>query len=309
MLRPSIGSAVLLGLRKQRMLASPTTVYVMLGEHCISHCAFCRQRAGSTDYLARVNWVPVEEDKFLKALEESREKYLRVCFQTLDYPGLVDDLVYIVPKVKEAAKKPVSVSIVPVSDEEMRDLREAGVDTLSIAIDGAGRDTFEKWKGAGVKNRFRWDTHWDALRRATEVFPAVSTHLIVGLGESDRDLVDAFFRCRDMGVSAALFAYTEGNVPYERYRTVQLVQHLVFSGALEKGDVEYRDGKIVNIKASIPDEVFEGVPFMTSGCPGCNRPFYNERPGGELYNYPYKPEKASVEKIIGEIKKYTGVPL
>ena len=26
--------------------------------------------------------------------------------------------------------------------------------------------------------------------------------------------------------------------------------------------------------------------FETSGCPGCNRPYYNERPGGMLYNYP-----------------------
>ena len=29
-----------------------------------------------------------------------------------------------------------------------------------------------------------------------------------------------------------------------------------------------------------------GEPFQTSGCPNCNRPFYNEQPGGILYNYP-----------------------
>jgi biotin synthase len=28
-----------------------------------------------------------------------------------------------------------------------------------------------------------------------------------------------------------------------------------------------------------------GEAFRTSGCPGCNRPFYNERPGGTIYNY------------------------
>jgi biotin synthase-related radical SAM superfamily protein len=26
--------------------------------------------------------------------------------------------------------------------------------------------------------------------------------------------------------------------------------------------------------------------FRTSGCPGCNRPFYNERATGPIYNYP-----------------------
>jgi len=26
--------------------------------------------------------------------------------------------------------------------------------------------------------------------------------------------------------------------------------------------------------------------LLTSGCPDCNRPFYNERPRGPMYNYP-----------------------
>jgi biotin synthase len=29
----------------------------------------------------------------------------------------------------------------------------------------------------------------------------------------------------------------------------------------------------------------DGDAFRTSGCPDCNRPFYNERPGGPMYNY------------------------
>jgi len=29
-----------------------------------------------------------------------------------------------------------------------------------------------------------------------------------------------------------------------------------------------------------------GEAFRTSGCKGCNRPFYNERPSGPMYNYP-----------------------
>jgi biotin synthase len=29
----------------------------------------------------------------------------------------------------------------------------------------------------------------------------------------------------------------------------------------------------------------DGEAFRTAGCPACNRPFYNERPGGTMYNY------------------------
>jgi len=45
-----------------------------------------------------------------------------------------------------------------------------------------------------------------------------------------------------------------------------------------------------------------GEPFVTSGCPGCNRPYYNEKPGGPLYNYPRQPlpeEISEIERQIG----------
>ncbi len=38
-------------------------------------------------------------------------------------------------------------------------------------------------------------------------------------------------------------------------------------------------------------------PFLTSGCKDCNRPFYNEKPSGPIYNYPKKPNKEELEKI------------
>ncbi|MCK4366835.1 MAG: hypothetical protein KAW84_02670, partial [Thermoplasmata archaeon] len=50
----------------------------------------------------------------------------------------------------------------------------------------------------------------------------------------------------------------------------------VLAGALEKGDA-----------------------FCTSGCPGCNRPFYNERPGCTPFNYP---ENLTEEQLAKEIR-------
>ncbi len=39
-------------------------------------------------------------------------------------------------------------------------------------------------------------------------------------------------------------------------------------------------------EATLVDLLAAGEAFRTSGCPDCNRPYYNERPGGPLYNYP-----------------------
>ncbi|MEM2915121.1 MAG: radical SAM protein, partial [Candidatus Bathyarchaeia archaeon] len=44
-----------------------------------------------------------------------------------------------------------------------------------------------------------------------------------------------------------------------------------------------------------------GEPFKTSGCPGCNRPYYNERPGGPIYNYPRKPTSKEISEIEKQI--------
>jgi len=46
-----------------------------------------------------------------------------------------------------------------------------------------------------------------------------------------------------------------------------------------------------------------GSPFQTSGCPGCNRPYYNEKPSGPIYNYPRsltREEKTEIKKQLGK---------
>jgi biotin synthase len=38
---------------------------------------------------------------------------------------------------------------------------------------------------------------------------------------------------------------------------------------------------------------------MTSGCPNCNRPYYNETPSGPILNYPFVPDKDALTGIMG----------
>jgi biotin synthase len=51
------------------------------------------------------------------------------------------------------------------------------------------------------------------------------------------------------------------------------------------------DGHILDFgiaKDSLAQAIDSGNPFLTPGCPDCNRPFYNEKPSGPIYNYPRK---------------------
>lgn len=306
-LHPSLGTAGSLGLKDVRMLAMPGTAYIMLGERCISNCAFCTQRREKrkVDRLSRVVWPKYPARDVITALRNSKEKFARICFQTLDYPQAVDDLISIMKKIRGIL--PVSVSMVPVSEEEMKDLKDAGIEYLSIALDAADREIFHRIKGYGVGNRFRWEDHWEALRRTVKIFGKGNTHLIVGLGESDRDLISTMIKLRDAGIYTALFAHTPvtcGKPPdIRRYRAIQLAHSLIYEKKWKR--FHFEDGKLRDLNADM--EILKDVmntAFLTSGCPGCNRPFYNERPGKELYNYPYLPERVLIEKAYLDAVDY-----
>jgi len=302
-IRLSYGTAVKMGLHRGKMLAEPTTAYVMLGEKCQSNCAFCAQRRESRkdNYLSRIIWpeYPVEVLKEIKG-------FSRICFQTLDYENVVEDLLSILPILPNI---PVSVSIVPIPREDMKKLKNAGVQIISIALDAANEEIFDRVKGSGVGNRFTWQGHWKALRDAVSIFGTANTHLIVGLGESDEDLVNVMFTLKNEKITTALFAYTPVQSGFQpdvgRYRAIQLVRFLIYRGY--EDFLKLENGKIVEIK--VPEEEKErlkrGLPFLTSGCPGCNRPFYNERPGGVIYNYPRKMEEREVKNSIDELRNYS----
>ena len=64
------------------------------------------------------------------------------------------------------------------------------------------------------------------------------------------------------------------------------------------------NGKIISY--GVPQEAIEhiiesGAPFRTSGCPDCNRPYYNEKPSGPIYNYPKALNKEEIKKIKTEL--------
>jgi biotin synthase-related radical SAM superfamily protein len=50
--------------------------------------------------------------------------------------------------------------------------------------------------------------------------------------------------------------------------------------------------------------VNSGKPFQTTGCPDCNRPFYNEKPSGPVYNYPRELNSQEIQAVKQQLKTY-----
>ncbi|MEM2093777.1 MAG: radical SAM protein [Candidatus Bathyarchaeia archaeon] len=318
----SIGSAITLGLAKGRLDAKPTTIYLLTHYQgkCIGNCAFCsqaRESLSKADLLSRVIWPTFETREVINSIRNIENKEIRrVCIQTINYPNVYNDLLALCKSIMSCTGLPISVSCKPLRKKQIEQLHALGVDRIGIPIDAASKSIFDKVKGRAVGGPYRWTETMHALRNAVSIFGKyhVTTHLIVGMGERDDELLETIQKMVDMGVHPSLFAFTPilgskyENLPQpsiERYRRIQMAQYLIAHKIADVKAMEFdSSGNLVSfgIRDDLVLEVAQtGLPFMTSGCPGCNRPFYNERPGGKIYNYPSKPNPADIENIVNNL--------
>jgi biotin synthase len=268
--------------------------------------------------LSRVVWPVFQTADAVHRIAEAfgEGKIRRVCVQALNYPAVQGDVASLARRIRSLSDVPISVSCQPLKGEDMAKLAEAGVNRISIALDAVTAELFEKVKGASISGPYRWDEHFAALEEAVRVFGrgAVTTHLIAGLGENEAELVSMIQRCVDLGVYPALFAFTPiagtamATMPPPSlgyYRRAQLAHYLVTCGMKRFEEMKFRDGCFVDFglpNVELRRIIRTGAPFRTSGCPDCNRPYYNERPGGSMYNYPRPPtaeETAEIERQMG----------
>lgn len=325
-IRVSVGSAIVLGLIKGMIDAKPTTAYLLtyIEGKCSANCAFCPQARDSkarTDMLSRVVWPVFNFKDVVEGIRREFEggNIKRVCIQALNYPGVQEDVIRIAAEIHSASRVPISVSCQPIKRRDMIRLIEAGVDRVSIALDAVTKEIFSRVKGEKAGGPYRWVSHLNALKSAVKVFGRgkVTTHLIAGLGESAEDFISMMQKCVDLGVFPAIFAFTpipgtkladHPKPPVSYYRKIQIAHYLITRGIRRYEDMGFAEGRIIDF--GLPDErlreiILSGEPFLTSGCPGCNRPYYNEEPRGPIYNYPRKP----THKEIAEIQRQIGLLL
>jgi biotin synthase-related radical SAM superfamily protein len=307
-IRVSVGTAIILGLLEGKLDAEPTTAYLMTYKtgKCTANCGFCPQARTShskAELLSRITWPTFPTKNVLKgtlnAVNDGKTK--RVCIQALNYPNVFQHLVALVKIIKQYANVPVSISCQPLNGKNIRRLAKAGVDRIGISIDATTEKLFNEVKGAVAGGPYTWKDQFRHLQEAVEVFGKgnVTTHLIIGLGETEKEAVRIIQECVDMSVLPALFAFTpirgtalENNPQpqVESYRRVQLARYLIVNGTARYESMHFDDDDQTTDfsveKETLKRIVETGKPFLTSGCPHCNRPFYNEKPSGPIYNYP-----------------------
>ncbi|UWD48390.1 radical SAM protein [Clostridioides difficile] len=310
MIRLSSGTAIELGILNKKSDIPPTTAYIMIGEKCINKCSFCSQSVESStrkDKLSRVVWPEYSKEEILDALRAYQGKNIkRICIQSMAseeaHKSVLDFINYITGKID----MPISLSAKLESDEEINKFFSAGVDKIGIAIDAANKEVYEKIKGHNYDEKLRFIT------RMSKLYPnKISTHIIVGMGESHEDVYNLYTYLEQNNITISLFAFTpvrgtkmekisQPNI--ENYRRVQLMSYMINKGYSQEY-FEFKNGYLENIK--LDDEIIldinMGYPFEIRGCKDCNRPYYNERPGSTIYNYSRPLNQDEIDLAIREL--------
>ncbi|MHA2273506.1 MAG: radical SAM protein [Candidatus Hodarchaeales archaeon] len=322
-IRVSLGTAIVLGLREGLLAVPPTTGYFLLSssQGCLGACGFCPQAqssVGNREKLSRVGWPSFPLLKVTEAVSRARSKkhLRRICIQATNYEDCVQDLLQLVHTIRDSVDIPVSVSCFPLSKTVLSELKTAGVRRIGIALDAATPELFSEVKGIAAGGPYRWKSHLQALSNAQEIFgkKQVTTHLIVGLGETEKQVCEFLQAFIDLEIRIGLFAFTP--IPgtsfelkeapaLDSYRRVQLARALIHERLARVETFEFDENdQIASFGITwrkAKDLVGSGQPFQTSGCPQCNRPFYNESVRGPWYNFPRKLTTEESRAILREV--------
>jgi biotin synthase len=290
----SAGTASVVGAKKIKSSALPTTAYIMLGGKCKNNCGFCSQARDSQakdNLLSRVNWPPFEGADIVPGIKDAWAKgdFKRVCLQVVNGERSWSETINALIELKESKPMPLCVSSYFESVQQAEELIEAGAERICIALDAATPEIYNRTKEGA------WEKRWRLLVECAAALPGrVTTHLIVGLGETEEEMAKVITYCIGLGVTVGLFAFTpvRGTALSDRqppsidhYRRIQIAHYLLKKGyGLDA--IHCRGGRIINFNVpNVHDILADGKAFETSGCPDCNRPYYNESPRSIMFNY------------------------
>jgi lipoyl synthase len=333
----STAAALTLGIMQGKMYRCACTrclnILLTYPEGCRANCAYCglaRHREANRDFadrnFIRVDWpaVPMEEIVDIVAKDVDASPFHRMCISMITHPQSDADAV----SVLKAWTRRIDPDAIPVSilsnpttmqRADVENLKNLGADIFTVALDGATPEIFDRTRGKGVQSPHKWEKYWDILMEARDIFGPgkFGAHIIVGMGETEFEVLQLVQRLVDLGGHSHMFSFfpEQGSLmdhlpatPRDQWRRVQLARYLIDYQDVRVDNMTFDEqGRVsgYGISAAELDNIIDaGVAFRTSGCPGkfqddisaCDRP-YGDSPPSNIASYPFQPVKKDLKKI------------
>ncbi len=338
----STAAALTLGIMSGRMYRCECTrclnLLLTYPEGCRANCAYCglaRHREAERDYadrnFIRVDWpaVPLDMTIDIVARAGAGTPFHRMCISMITHPRSDQDTVTVLKKWTariDPKTLPVSILSNPttMTRDDVKRLHALGADIFTVAIDAATPEIFDRTRGKGVQSPHSWKKYWEILMDAREIFgpQKFGAHIIVGMGETEYDVLGLVQRLVDLGGHSHMFCFfpEKGSLmdhlpatPRDQWRRVQLARYLIDYKGVRVDQMRFDgEGRVVHFglnDAELQDTIDAGIAFRTSGCPGkfrddvsaCDRP-YGDSPPSNIASYPFQPNKTDLRKIRNQLK-------
>jgi biotin synthase len=336
----STAAAITLGLIPGRMHRTDCThclnLLVTNPEGCRANCAYCglaRHREETRDYadrnFIRVDWPTARYEEVIERVKAGadRGRFQRMCISMITHPASdAATRVLLERWVREVPRVPVSILSNPTTMErgDLEELKALGADMFTVALDAVTPEIFDRTRGRGVASPHRWEKYWQAIEWAAELYGVekFGAHLICGMGETEREMLEVVQRVRDLGGHSHMFAFFPERGSYMedwpacdrgQWRRVQVGRFLIdYAGGNVRSMRFDGAGRVVDF--GVPDGalralVGSGKPFRTSGCPGsgdgqvsaCNRPYGDSGPS-DIMSFPFPLEAPDLRRVRSQLR-------
>jgi len=330
----STAAAITLGLVPGKMHRTACThclnLLVTYPEGCRANCAYCglaRHREETRDYadrnFIRVDWPAARYDDVIARVKAGADQgqFQRMCISMITHPNSNADTFALLEKwMREVPTVPVSILSNPTTLErdDLVRMRRMGAEIFTVALDAVTPAIFERTRGKGVDSPHKFEHYWRAIEWAAEIFgpEKFGAHLIGGLGETEREILEVAQKIRDLGGHNHMFAFypehgslMEDWPPVDRgqWRRVQLARFIIdYAGGHIRDMAFDAEGRVIDFgvpELKLAEIINSGKPFRTSGCPGkdddvsaCNRPYGDSSPT-DILSFPFALARRDVARV------------
>jgi biotin synthase len=292
---------------------------------CLSDCGYCglaRNRPG--DYqeksFIRVEWPLVQTDELVARLVRHEDRLTRLCISMVTHGRAYPDTLEISRKITSSVRTPLSLLVAPptLNERRLEAFKAAGADMIGIGLDAVTEELFQTLRTDVPKGGLKWSQYWRIVDAARAIFGAwkVNCHTLVGLGETDADLIAIFDRLLGRQIFSYLFCFnpepdsrmgSRAKTSLRRWRRIQLAKFLLEERGLDRSAFRFDDsgalGRILAPRELVDGVVADGHAFMTNGCPssdggpGCTRPMGSWRPTEDPRDFPWRPTRDEIREI------------
>jgi biotin synthase len=332
--RISMASAIALQMRSGRFSRDfefgGINLLLSYDKGCRSDCGYCglaRTRPGSYEdkSFIRVEWPLVRTDDLVERMARFEPALTRLCVSMVTHGRAYRDTCDITRMIADQVRTPISILVAPptLNRERMENFRSIGVDMIGIGLDAVTEELFWNIRTDVPAGGLKWEKYWEVVTDAREIFGPwkVNVHTLVGLGETDQDLLSLFVALRDRQIFSYLFCFNpepdsrmaaQPKPSLRRWRRVQLARHLIETEGYGLEQFRFDNGgRLARLRAgrsAIETVVADGTAFMTNGCPGekgesgCTRPYGSYRPAEPFRDYPFVPAASDLEEIRQQLR-------